>query len=131
VSGDDNRAADGEALRIDFFRESRYERDPDFLRQGCSVLEMLIAFAYRAEFATSVSAKEWFWRFLENLQLEDFNDAVEWTADDLDDVLDVFIWRSYDYLGHGGLFPMSQTDRDQTNVELWYQFHEYLVDQER
>jgi hypothetical protein len=37
------------------------------------------------------------------------------------------IWRTYDRRGHGGLFPLQRSNRDQRRVEIWYQLSEYLL----
>jgi hypothetical protein len=44
-------------------------------------------------------------------------------------VLDEFIFRTYTSLGHGGLFPLSDSLYDQRKVEIWSQLFEYLWDQ--
>ena len=132
ISGDDNRAKEGKELRNDFFRESRTIRpDGDWLFLECSVLELLIGFAKRAEFQTEQKdARDWFWTMLENLGLADMNDGAWRDRSHLASIyLDTFIWRTYDELGRGGLFPLRQTARDQRKIEIWYQFCEYLIDQ--
>ncbi|MET0785762.1 MAG: hypothetical protein ABWY25_03575 [Paenisporosarcina sp.] len=131
VMGDDNRAADGLELRERFLIESGLPDDPQWRKMGCSVLEMLIGFSYRAEFTTSTPASDWFWEFLENLGLNDLSDAADIPEKYVHDVLDQFIWRTYDKYGNGGLFPIHKTRSDQRTIEVWYQFCEYLVDQNR
>lgn len=131
VSGDDNRAEDGLDLRKEFLRSARLDQDPAWLSIGCSVLEMLIAFARRAAFSTDEEPKRWFWIFLENLGLATFNDASTRISQKVSEILDVFIWRTYRFDGVGGLFPIRYPERDQTKVEIWYQFCDYLIDQER
>ena len=128
ISGDDNRVADGLELRDDFIFESRtmYPRSNIKSIAGCSVLEMLIAFSYRAEFMTDVGFRTWFWRFLENLDLCELNDAADIDPADVEEILDKFIWRTYEHNGKGGLFPLTRPHTDQRDVELWYQFAEYL-----
>lgn len=130
VSMDDNRAEDGLELRREFVRETRVDTDPDWMHIGCSVLEMMIAFARRAEFATDRSIRDWFWEFLRNLGLEEFNDASGFDPREVSEILDRFIWRTYDYYGVGGMFPMHDAQHDQRKVEIWYQFCEYLISQE-
>ena len=133
VSGDDNRAEDGLELRRTFIRQAQLEQEPAWMNLGCSVLEMLIALAYKAEFQTEIEAKDWFWIFLGNLTLADLHDAVslEYNVSEIvADVLDQFLWRTYDRNGHGGLFPLERPKQDQREVEVWYQFHAYLDDQD-
>lgn len=132
VSGDDNRAEDGLELRREFVRQAELDQEPAWLNIGCSVLEMLIAFARRAEFQTDIETRAWFWTMVDNLKLADLNDASarEFNISEIvHDVLDQFLWRTYRDDGEGGLFPLQNPSHDQREVEVWYQFCEYLVDQ--
>lgn len=131
LSGDDNRAEDGLDLRPEFLTASFLKRDSFWENVGCSVLEMLIALARRAEFETDIPAKDWFWTFIDNLGLLDFNDASDENPEIIKEILFRFIWRTYEYNGVGGLFPLRNPEHDQRKVEIWYQFAEYLTDQER
>ena len=130
VPMDDNRAADGLDLRREFLNESRYEASQEWLHLGCSVLEMIIAFTRRAAFVTERSARDWFWQILENLELTDFNDSFFVSEQKVADILDRLIWRTYDYNGQGGMWPLRYPGHDQREVEIWYQFCEYLIDNE-
>jgi hypothetical protein len=131
VSGDDNRAADGIEVRKEFFNQLGQERDPTLMSLPCSVLEMMIAFARRAEFQTEIPVRDWFWVFLHNLQLSGCSDAEPDIEDFVMDVLDEFLWRTYQSNGEGGMFPLSNLSKnDQRKVEIWYQFCEYVVDRD-
>lgn len=130
LSGDDNRAADGLELRDEFLMEAHLTDDPFWGELGCSIFEMLIAFARRCEFAAGESVRFWFWKFLENLGLDQANDASDYSPEDIDEILTNFVWRSYRYSGQGGLFPLRKPPEDQRKVEIWYQFCELLVDQD-
>lgn len=131
LSGDDNRAEDGKELRREFLMQAFLPDDTEWrFSIPCSVLEMLIAFSRRAEFMTDRALGKWFWRFIDNLNLKDFSDA-NFIKEAVDEVLEVFIWRLYDYDGAGGLFPLKNPSKDQRETELWYQFCEYLVEQDR
>jgi hypothetical protein len=133
VTGDDNRASDGLELRREFYREyeAAYHETLPWMNIGCSVLEMLISFARRAEFQTDIPTRDWFWVFLENLQLADLNDAQQDVNLICAEIMDQFLWRTYRSSGEGGMFPLRYSANDQRKVEIWYQFCEYLVDQER
>ena len=131
LTGDDNRAADGVELRIEFLHEGDIPDQPEWLSLGCSILEMLIGFSRRAQFTTDVSAKEWFWEFIDNLGLKDFNDGYFDDEEEVKSILDQFIWRTYDKKGAGGMFPINGPTDDQRKVEIWYQFCDYLVDKDR
>src|SRR3954471_6882281 len=69
VHADKHRVDDGLELRTDFLRETHMERDDLWLDQPCSVFEVLLSFANRASFQTDTPVKEWFWIFMENLNL--------------------------------------------------------------
>lgn len=134
VPNDDNRAADGRGLRSIFLAE--YEivgPDPLWMDMGCSMLEMLIALAYRLQFITGDEVFDWFWTLIENLGLsmrgtsdQQYTETLE---KEIDDILNKVIWRTYTETGEGGLFPVPETDQDQRNIELWYQMSAYLADE--
>lgn len=129
LSGDDNRAEDGVDLRSEFLQQSGMTSDPDWECIGCSVLEMLIAFSRKASFQTGDTPRDWFWIFLHNLELDALSDNKHAIKRTTKDILDIFIWRTYDYNGLGGLFPLENPEEDQRKVEIWYQFCAYLYDQ--
>jgi hypothetical protein len=132
LSGDDNRAEDGLELRVEFIFEAEAPDDPNWRRfPPCSVLEMLIAFSRRAAFATDEKAKDWFWEFIDNLGLKECNDGSNVTPEEIGEILDNFIWRTYDSRGRGGLFPIDNRNGDEREVEIWYQFCHYLDDKGR
>jgi hypothetical protein len=131
LSGDDNRAEDGKESRRDFILQADLPDDPHWrLDIECSVLEMLIAFSKRAEFQDETPAQEWFWEFIDNLGLRQCHDE-NFDPDYVELVLSEFIWRNYQPNGSGGLFPIEDPSGDQREIEIWYQFCEYLVDQDR
>lgn len=133
LPGDDNRAEDGKELRREFLIMGDIPDHEEWRTQvPCSVFEMFIAFAKRAEKNTNgTSAKAWFWEFLYNLNLSKANDASGIEPDEIADVVEMFMWRQYRYDGDGGLFPLQDSLRDQTETEIWDQFCDYLVDQHR
>lgn len=128
LSGDDNRAEDGRDLRQEY---ELLTGVADWTIEECSVLEMFVALSIRAEFQTDLPVKEWFWEFMENLGLKEFCDGA-WPGDDVvREILDDFVWRRYNPDGTGGAFPIRNPKHDQREVEIWYQFWEYLQDQDR
>lgn len=131
VPGDQNRADDGLELREDFLRETTLYSDPEWFNSECSILEVLIAFAKRARFQTGTPTKEWFWEFLTNLGLDEFRQVSKTDRLVIDDILHDFVWRTYNSNGHGGIFPLRWPKHDQREVEIWYQFTDYLIDQGR
>lgn len=130
VPNDDNRVQDGKDLRYRFIEEHNIQNvDETWLQLGCSMLEMLIALANTLEFEDDRSAKYWFWRLLENIELDQCTDALYKEAMDayVDNILDRIIFRTYNGDGSGGLFPLNNPKEDQREVELWYQLCAYLL----
>jgi len=124
--GDRNREADGRELRVYFCNAAFVKRDQRWFAQPCSIFEMLIAFADRANFQTGISVRDWFWEFMTNLHLEDFRRVTGSDESRIHDILYTFVWRLYDENGDGGLFPLRRPQHDQRKVELWYQLSEYI-----
>lgn len=129
VAGDRNRVDDGRELRDHFLREKRLRKEGPWYSEPCSILEMMVAFSERAYFQTERKAKDWFWDFVANLMLDDFRHVTQADVPYIEDILHAFVWRTYEPSGHGGMFPLRWPKRDQREVEIWYQFCDYLEDQ--
>lgn len=128
VFNDDNRVEDGRELREAFLDETAIERDQNWMDEGCSMLEMLVALSRRCAFEANEDAFEWFWVLVDNLGLRPFVDE-EFSDDynvDVDIILDRVINRTYKSDGRGGLFPLQHATVDQRAVEIWYQLAAYL-----
>lgn len=128
IAADRHRASEGVELRFDFLREVQIESDALWEDQPCSVLEMLVAFAKRASFQTDIKVKTWFWEILSNLKLNEFRRVSGNDVIIIKDILDTFLLREYSPSGEGGMFPMSRSNNDQRDTEIWYQFCEYVDD---
>lgn len=128
VPADRHRAAEGIDLRLDFLRESNQCGDSEWDTAPCSFLEFLIAFSKRAAFQTDTQTRAWFWEFMENLKLDEYRQVSDRDEYVVKDILDTFLWRHYTSKGYGGMFPISRTQHDQRDIEIWYQFSEYLID---
>jgi hypothetical protein len=129
VPNDDNRLEDGRLLRVEFVElNDIHDVEPSCMDLGCSMLEMLIALSRRLSFEDDLPVDEWFWHLLENLGLHGCTDRGGWSEQDVDEILDDVIWRTYEPNGRGGLFPMMDAHEDQREVELWYQMSEYLLE---
>ncbi len=121
---DENRASDGLYLRREF---GQYV-DP---YKKCSVLEMMIALARRAENDIMHDpdygdrSGKWFWTMLQNLGLDTYDD-MHFYEREVDRILDIFIHRRYDRNGTGGAFPVSHISRDLRDTDLWWQMNAYL-----
>jgi hypothetical protein len=135
---DKNRAADGEDLRYRYALtcgEAPEEIDEitDILAGPCSVLEMIIALAIRAEETIMDDAllgdrtAQWFWKMVSNVGLgsaTDINFDVREVSRKVDRLLD----RRYKPDGTGGLFTVYGCEHDLREVEIWYQLCWYLDD---
>ncbi len=128
---DANRAADGLALRDRFADEYGDLRYEDIRHDECSVLEMLIALACRMEDdimhdpALGDRSPEWFWIMISNLRLDGMNDE-NFEEENVENILNVFLNRTYFMNGSGGLFPLKIPKVNQRRVEIWYQMSAFM-----
>lgn len=128
VPNDDNRADDGLYIREEFIEElGLSDVDPDWMKLGCSMLELLIALSRRLSFQGDGDPRDWFWHLIDNLGLR-FDDRRRLPFDVVEETLDRVIWRTYRRNGEGGLFPLRHPDRDQRDVEIWRQLNSYLLE---
>lgn len=128
---DKNRAEDGLELRNRFADECHIEDAHLYLDQPCSVLEMMVALASRCEdqimcdYTYGDRTSVWFWTMLVSLGLGGMSDD-RYDFDYVARVLDIFLSRTYDYDGKGGLFYVENPPKDLRTMEIWYQMHLYL-----
>lgn len=130
IPGDKNRKEDGVELRDYFLNETGYDKDSLWFNELCSIFEVLVAFAQRAAFQIEYSVSDWFWKFMENLNLNEYRQISDTDLPVIEDILYVFIWRTYDFNGNGGLFPLDEPEQDQRQVEIWYQFCAWVAEKE-
>ena len=128
-----NRAEDGVDLRYRF----SYDTDVSKIliatyldNRPCSVLEMMISLAIRAEETMDDPdigdrTDRWFWEMIESLGLIDYDDS-NFYEDDVRYILNRFQNREYEWNGKGGLFTIENPKRDLRNVEIWYQMGWHL-----
>lgn len=128
ISGDDNRAADGVDLRHEYAYECNVLIPREWENLPCSVFEMLVALAIRAQFQTGDPPSYWFWIMMENLGLDECNDASIMQDEEVEEIVQRFLFRQYEPSGLGGLFPLHDPLHDQRTTEIWYQFAEYITD---
>ena len=126
VPNDDNRIQDGKDLRLEF--ADGLSIDAGWMDMPCSMLELLIALSRKLSFEADGKPRMWFWVMLENIGLDNKPDAHEFSEEMVDAVLTRVIFRNYDYSGAGGLFPLKEPERDQREVELWYQMCAYVLE---
>ena len=128
VKNDCNRASDGEELRDRYFHEIGLDSAKD---GPCSILEMFVALAIRCEVDIMYDPDAgdrtpmWFWIMMENMELDDLDDN-SFSYEIANDILDMFLSRTYCRDGYRGPFYISNCRRDLRKVELWYQLNYYL-----
>jgi hypothetical protein len=130
VANDDNRVEDGKNLRYDFLRESHIDTvDRNWIEMPCSFLEMLLGLARRLCFEAEGTTDGWFWHLMMTLGLDKYSDRTQIPHDDVEDILNTVIFRTYRQDGQGGLFPLKNNHgRDQREVEIWYQLNAWLLE---
>jgi hypothetical protein len=132
IPDDENRAERGKELRKEFIDTCDVQDiEINWLQiEEVSVLEVLVSLACRASFETWGEPGDWFWKFLENLELNGYNDNVysEAIMQEVDAVIHRWLDREYEKDGVGGLFPRQNAARDQTQLSIWYQMQGYLLE---
>ena len=130
---DENRAADGIALRERFERGFSGQIPDEFYAGPCSILEMMVALALRIEteimYDPEISGDKtgrWFWLMCDNLGLSEFQNMA-YDGQKIDEILDIWMHLKYAINGIGSPFPRAEgAGIDQRNVEIWYQMSAYL-----
>lgn len=133
VPNDDNRVEDGRELRDEFLQGRELElNEREWMLLGCSVLEMLIGLSRRLAFEGGGEPAGWFWLLMHNLTLDGMDDERFDLMDPtiVDDIVQRLVWRQYNWDGKGGLFPLQFPNRDQREVEIWYQMQAWLLENE-
>lgn len=128
IKMDENREADGLALRYQFAAEHDVlNMDDEMDNADCSVLEMMVALAIQCEVSIGMDdpdfgnrTDQWFWGMIENLGLKTMVNS-RFDEQRVAEVIDRFLDREYDPDGTGGLFTIENCKYDLREVELWYQ----------
>lgn len=138
IPNDDNRMSDGIELRYNYQASEDLGMDQigELMLIPCSVIEVVIGLAIRMDDIMRDPERShvdrWFWELIGNLGLLDFtDDAYEkgvWSLEDVLKILDIFMDRTYDELGRGGLFPRKVCYKNQKVTELSSQMNGYLME---
>ena len=141
VANDSNRIQDALDLRREFLLDAHFGKVfqvpeagklgqntiEQFRSNEASVLEVLIGISRRLSFLAGGIAEVWAWKLVENLELHHMKDPLSAKKrDEINEVLDSLIFRTYQKNGQGGFFPLGYPDDDQTKVEIWYQMSAYI-----
>lgn len=127
INMDDNRLADGMELRAEFAELHGAKRSRMEALGPCSFLEVLIGLSRRLAFVAGGTSSHWAWQLMTNLRLERMWDHLSRSKTrTVLHILDTVIQRDYAPNGDGGFFPLAWADRDQRQVELWYQLNAYV-----
>ena len=131
---DGNRSEDGIDLRYRGFAYEcgiPYHEIARYLDiRDCSILEMMISLAVRAEEIVGDPeigdrTAKWFWMMIDNLGLSEMTDEnydevrTTW-------VIDCFVNRDYRPNGKGGLFKVEDPLYDMRDAEIWNQMCWFL-----
>lgn len=114
---DKNRFYDG----IDI----RHRLGFDDAKEGCSILEMMVALAWRMEEtimddpAIGDRTSQWFWKMMQSLGMNIPDDDFD--EDEAEEIIETFLDRDYEPNGKGGLFTLRHCECDLRNVEIWNQ----------
>lgn len=131
---DGNRSEDGIDLR---YRGFGYEENIDqheierYLdRRDCSMLEMMVALAIRAEniVGNSVCGDRtglWFLYMIVSLGVKEMDDD-HYDKETVDFAIDNFLEHNYEPNGKGGLFTVENPPHDMRDVEIWSQMCWFL-----
>lgn len=127
VPNDDNRVQDGLDLRPEFL-DGRRDK---LALTVVTFLEVLVGLSRRVAFTAGGDPAKWAWKLLKNLRLHKAHDPwYDEMEQRVGDILDAVIWRTYQPDGRGGFFPLVEPDKDQTQVEIWYQMNAYVIEME-
>lgn len=125
VPNDDNRVQDALDLRSQFANGHVNAMELG----GATFLEVLVALSRRVAFISGGIGEppQWAWELMKNLRLHRAADPMNKEKQDkVDHILHDVIWRTYREDGLGGFFPLQNPDRDQRQVEIWYQMNAYV-----
>ena len=133
VGHDDNRLTDGFELREQYSDGFTMEDQPLIFNEPVSVLEVLTAFAVRIDddimYDGNLHASKWFFIMIDNLGMTNFTDdrlGLEWTTEDAEQIIDIWMSRQYGPDGKGSIFPLNCNGVDQRKLEMWYQMQEWF-----
>lgn len=135
IDTDKNRANDGLQLRVSFM-ERFGELGSSGNRGPCTMLEFLIGIAQRMSYIMGTEDNElhtahYFWKMIGNLRLGKLDDERYDALNGdffVEEAVSRVLFRTYEWDGGGGLFPLKRCVHDQRKVEIWYQMQNWLLE---
>lgn len=133
---DFNRESDGIELRYQFGHDHKYSCHIIAISidiRPCSVLEMMVALAYRCEMHImgdgdlGINTGRWFKTMLRSLDLNDM-DNNHFDEVKVEQVIETFLERNYSRDGKGGLFWIPNTTVDLREFDIWKQMCWFLTE---
>lgn len=130
ITMDENRMKDGLSLRYRFgYCEHNMELS-NLIEGPCSVLEMMIALAFRCEEIMDDPRygdrmPQWFWMMIANLGLNGMYDT-NFNKKYVIAQVEHFLNHEYAPDGKGGLFVVRHSYQDMRTIEIWAQMQEFL-----
>ena len=140
VDRDDNRVIDARCIRDRFaLLNSSFQEYTSLDTPGASILEVLVALVERFDTEVMMDeneidrSKEWFWEMMKNCGLDifidsGFNEEDNYAHEQCNSIIELVNSREYDEHGHGGYFPVKSDKYDQRRRELWFQMHDYFLE---
>lgn len=112
-------------------------KDYDGPKGRPSVLEILVTLAVECEDKIMHNDEygnrttQWFWMMLYNLGVNVYDDIHynDRIAEKVDDKVNIFLDRDYDYYGEGGIFVVNRPYYDMRVAPLWEQLNWQLYEQ--
>ena len=138
IGNDDNRIGDARDLKrffmmeifgVDITSSMMYPHPTAPVSLPSSILEVLIGISKRMAFMLDVDPRDSAWELVENLRLHRFANPIrDYQVDVINEALESLVFRTYRSNGLGGFFPLRHSERDQTQLEIWYQMSDYIAE---
>lgn len=119
-----------------FFVDNYSEQQEYFMKEPVTVFEVMAVLASRLYFQMDGLGEpkemyDWFEELLKNIELDYLIDSRFYNNqliyEEIDEILDTLLDRSYDKSGNGSFFPLKRkTKLSMPTTEIWYQMMAYL-----